>query len=44
MKNMLKTEQMNAIAKLSEYALKNPNYNESAVRYECGNRINELRT
>ena len=39
MKKMLQTEQVDAIQKLSEYALKNPNFNEHFVKVECGNRI-----
>ena len=39
MKKMLQTDQIDAIYKLSEYALKKPNFNEHFVRIECNNRI-----
>ena len=39
MKKMLQTDQIDAIAKLSEYALLKPNFNEQFVRIECNTRI-----
>lgn len=41
---MLKIDQVDAVEKLSEYALKNPNFNKHFVGYECRNRIKELKT
>jgi hypothetical protein len=35
MKNRLKVQPMDAISKLSEYALKNPTFNHRCVRMEC---------
>ena len=39
MKNRLKVHPMDAISKLSEYALKNPTFNHRCVRMECDRAI-----
>lgn len=42
MKNRLKVQPMDAINKLSEYALKNPTFNHRCVRVECDRAIHQL--
>jgi len=42
MKNRLKVQPMDAISKLSEYALKNPAFNHRCVRMECDRAIYQL--
>ena len=42
MKSRLKVQPMDAISKLSEYALKNPTFNYRCVKMECNSAIYQL--
>jgi len=43
MKKKLQVETKSAVEKMSEYALKNPNFNRKFVKIECDSMISELR-
>jgi hypothetical protein len=43
MKKMLQSDQVDAVSKMSEYALLNPNFDEHFVKIELNNSLKQLR-